>query len=152
MCEIACEALREINKCSFCSLSRALWCWLTLRCSVVTFISSLQEGCSLSYMMVSAPLQYSESLPSGLRTERKNTNLTHIKYTLYEKSHGAFFKQYVTLKIHLAVNVLTTRPSRCRLVCFFIWTDFKKCCFTVLAHQWFLCSEWVPSELNLNGW
>lgn len=41
---------------------------LTLRCDVVTSFSLLQDGWSLSKMMVSAPLQYSVSLPSGLRT------------------------------------------------------------------------------------
>lgn len=41
---------------------------LTLRCDVVTSFSLLQDGCSLSKMMVSAPLQYRVSLPSGLRT------------------------------------------------------------------------------------
>ncbi len=25
-------------------------------------------------------------------------------------------------------------------------TDFEKCSITSLAHQWILCSEWVPSE------
>ncbi len=41
------------------------------------------------------------------------------------------------------------KPSghpRCRWVCFFIWTDLEKCSITSLAHQWMLCSEWVPSE------
>ncbi len=31
-------------------------------------------------------------------------------------------------------------------VCFFIWTDLEKFSITSLAHQWILCSEWVPSE------
>ncbi len=35
---------------------------------------------------------------------------------------------------------------RCRWVCFFIRTDLEKCSTTSLAHQWILCSEWVPSE------
>ncbi len=35
---------------------------------------------------------------------------------------------------------------RCKWVCFFIWTDLKKCSIPSLAHQWILCSEWVPSE------
>lgn len=35
---------------------------------MVTFIRFLQEGCSLSKMMVSAPLQYRVNLPSGLHT------------------------------------------------------------------------------------
>lgn len=41
---------------------------LTLRCEVVTSFSLLQDGWSLSKMMVSAPLQYRVSFPSGLRT------------------------------------------------------------------------------------
>ncbi len=28
----------------------------------------------------------------------------------------------------------------------FIRTDLEKCYITSLAHQWMLCSEWVPSE------
>ncbi len=35
---------------------------------------------------------------------------------------------------------------RCRWVCFFIGTDLGKFSITSLAHQWILCSEWVPSE------
>ncbi len=35
---------------------------------------------------------------------------------------------------------------RCRWVCFFIWTVLEKCSITSHAHQWMLCSEWVPSE------
>ncbi len=35
---------------------------------------------------------------------------------------------------------------RCKWVCFFIGTDLKKFSITWLAHQWILCSEWVPSE------
>ncbi len=45
-------------------------------------------------------------------------------------------------KIKFVENVLTSAyPS---------WvgssTDLKKCSITSLAHQWILCSEWVPSE------
>ncbi len=36
--------------------------------------------------------------------------------------------------------------SRCTWVCFFMGTNLEKCSFTSLAHQWMLCSEWVPSE------
>uniref|UniRef100_A0A672R0E0 Single-stranded DNA-binding protein 2-like n=1 Tax=Sinocyclocheilus grahami TaxID=75366 RepID=A0A672R0E0_SINGR len=35
---------------------------------------------------------------------------------------------------------------RCGRVCFLIGTDLKKCSIPSLAHQWILCSEWVPSE------
>ncbi len=35
---------------------------------------------------------------------------------------------------------------RCRWVCFFMGTDLEKFSITSLAHQWMLCSEWVPSE------
>ncbi len=31
---------------------------------------------------------------------------------------------------------------------FFTWTDLEKFSITSLAHQWILCSEWVPSELE----
>ncbi len=36
---------------------------------------------------------------------------------------------------------------RCRQVFFsLIGTDLEKYIITTLAHQWILCSEWVPSE------
>lgn len=41
---------------------------LTFRWSVVTLVRSWLEGCRRSSRMVSAPLQYSRILPSGLRT------------------------------------------------------------------------------------
>ncbi len=34
----------------------------------------------------------------------------------------------------------------CEWASFFIGTDLKECSITSLAHQWILCSEWVPSE------
>ncbi len=34
----------------------------------------------------------------------------------------------------------------CKWVCFFVRTDSEKYSITSLAHQWILCSEWVPSE------
>ncbi len=33
-----------------------------------------------------------------------------------------------------------------RCVCVFFLADLEKCSITSLAHQWMLCSEWVPSE------
>ncbi len=35
--------------------------------------------------------------------------------------------------------------SKCKWVCFSS-SDLGKCSLTSLAHQWILCSEWVPSE------
>ncbi len=35
---------------------------------------------------------------------------------------------------------------KCWWVCFFIRSDLEKCSIASLAHQWILCSEWVPSE------
>ncbi len=34
----------------------------------------------------------------------------------------------------------------CRWDCFFIRTNLETFSITLLAHQWILCSEWVPSE------
>ncbi len=45
----------------------------------------------------------------------------------------------------LKMDSLSGHP-RCRWVCFFIRTYLKKFRITSLAHQWMLCSEWVPSE------
>ncbi len=39
--------------------------------------------------------------------------------------------------------------QRCRWVHFFIRTDLEKFRITSLAHQWILCSEWVPSEWTM---
>ncbi len=47
--------------------------------------------------------------------------------------------------VHWKKNMPSGHP-KCRWVCFFIWTDLKKCSITSVAHQWILCSEWVPSE------
>ncbi len=38
-----------------------------------------------------------------------------------------------------------TGHPRCRWVCFFIGTDLEIFIITSLAHQWIICSEWVPS-------
>ncbi len=43
-------------------------------------------------------------------------------------------------------NDLPSGHLRYRWVCFFIGTHLEKCSITSLAHQWILCSEWVPSE------
>ncbi len=65
------------------------------------------------------------------------------------------FKQF-----HCRCNLLSSSPKndillkmystsghpRCSRVCFFIGTDLDTFCITSLAHQWILCSEWVPSE------
>ncbi len=40
----------------------------------------------------------------------------------------------------------TSGHQRFRWVCFFMRTDLEKYSITSLAHQWMLCSEWVPSE------
>ncbi len=37
-------------------------------------------------------------------------------------------------------------------VSFFTETDLEKCSIPSLAHQWILCSEWVPSEWSPNSW
>ncbi len=41
---------------------------------------------------------------------------------------------------------LSSGHARCRLICFIKESDLEKCIITSLAHQWILCSEWVPSE------
>ncbi len=46
---------------------------------------------------------------------------------------------------NLCISV-TSDTTRFRWVCLFIRTDLEKCSITSLAHQWVLCSEWVPSE------
>ncbi len=39
-----------------------------------------------------------------------------------------------------------TSPQVSQDVDFSIGTDLEKFCITTLAHEWILCSEWVPSE------
>ncbi len=41
---------------------------------------------------------------------------------------------------------LPSSHPKCTWVCFFIRTNLEKCSITILP-QWFLCSEWVPSQL-----
>ncbi len=43
---------------------------------------------------------------------------------------------------------LSSDNPGCRWVCSFVGTDLEKFSITSLAHQWILCSEWVPSELE----
>ncbi len=38
--------------------------------------------------------------------------------------------------------------SRWRWVCLFVGTNLEKFSIASLAHQWILCGEWVPSELE----
>ncbi len=45
----------------------------------------------------------------------------------------------------LRMYLLSGHPS-CSWVCFFMETDLENCIITSLAHQWILCSQWVPSE------
>ncbi len=54
----------------------------------------------------------------------------------------------VSVESSLLLLLWTLRPSKMmsRWVCFFIRTDLEKCSISSLAHQWMLCSEWVPSE------
>ncbi len=43
---------------------------------------------------------------------------------------------------------LSSGHRRCRLLCFFIGTDWEKFSIISLAHQWILCGEWVPSKYH----
>ncbi len=53
------------------------------------------------------------------------------------------FAQFIHLQAIQDVDLLLL------LVCF-IGTDLEKFSITSLAHQWILCSEWVPSEWDDN--
>ncbi len=55
------------------------------------------------------------------------------------------FKESFIHKLIFTQNLPSGHP-KCKGVCFFIWTDLKKFSIISLAHQWILCSEWVPSE------
>ncbi len=46
---------------------------------------------------------------------------------------------------HLNLLNISVYP-KCRWVCFFTWKDLEKFSIISLAHQWIVCSEWVPSE------
>ncbi len=52
-----------------------------------------------------------------------------------------------TSDIFLVIHHSPSGHPRCRWVCLFIET--MKCSVPSLAHQWILCSEWVPSEEGL---
>ncbi len=76
---------------------------------------------------------FSHKAIAGLQN---NSNIAHEPYGPLKG---------ITLKWKFAENVGYS-PSGQRLVCFFIWTDLEKFSITLLAHQWILCSEWVPSQ------
>ncbi len=51
------------------------------------------------------------------------------------------------MKLYWTCTLIYLSPwKRCRWVCFFIRTDLNNFSITSIAHQWILCSEWVPSE------
>ncbi len=57
------------------------------------------------------------------------------------------FKGIVHSKMKIFWKVCSlSGHSRCRWVCYFIGRDLDKFRITSLAHQWIICSEWVPSE------
>ncbi len=55
-------------------------------------------------------------------------------------------KVHFTQKENLLKMYSPSGHTKYRWVYFFIGTDLEKCNVTSLAHQWMLCSEWVPPE------
>ncbi len=60
-------------------------------------------------------------------------------------NQSSMSKEQFTKKCKFSEHLLLGNP-RCGWVCFFMGTDLEKFSITSLAHQWILCSEWVPSE------
>ncbi len=58
-------------------------------------------------------------------------------------------EEYFTQKLQFAKK--NNIYSRYRWVCFFIGADLDEFSILSLAHQWILCSEWVPSEWESNS-
>ncbi len=49
--------------------------------------------------------------------------------------------------VHLAMKICFTHPQNIQDVDELDFSsDLEKCLIASPAHQWFLCSEWVPSE------
>ncbi len=83
--------------------------------------------------------------------------ITHYYQFLYDLSNyiGAIFflflpppsSHILKNKVHYSWKFFS--PScHPRWICFFMGIDLEKCSITSLAHQWILCSEWVPSDVN----
>ncbi len=65
----------------------------------------------------------------------------HVHYCSKVRS-----KKLSTKNKNLLIIYSPSVHSRCRWVCFFIGTGLEKFNIASLAHQWILCSEWVPSQ------
>ncbi len=130
------------------------------------FVSlSVEKKCSLAtvhpeaqYWMLSVIYSYKITLPSWIGFHVSNS-YSHI-VMLPASSNTICFRskmrsKFATLlemylkkglkKILLKIESPSGHP-RCRWVCFFMETVSEKCNITSLAHQWILCSEWVPPE------
>ncbi len=70
----------------------------------------------------------------------------HIVSVLWKHWKGVLYRNS-SPKNENALNIYPLSGHLgCRWVCFFTGTDLEKYSMTSLAHQWILCSEWVPSE------
>ncbi len=75
-----------------------------------------------------------------------NNNKDYVDSKSHVYTQLKFCMESFTQKINLLkMSSLSCNP-RWREVCFYIRTDLEKFSVTSLAHQCFLCSEWVPSE------
>ncbi len=128
--------------------------------STLWFPYSVQQSWWAYILQVDIPHQ----LPAG----STNNNMCHtvgLKHSISQKQQMKWWQQHLR---HVMIPAGDRHPQssspenenllniyspsgHTRWVCFLIRTDLEKLSIASLAHQWILCSEWVPSE-SPNSW
>ncbi len=87
-------------------------------------------------------------LCSDVQPHHTQTDVEQSCFSFYTSGKfKAHFKRNSSPKNeHLLTMYSPSGHPRCRWVCFFMGIDLEKFSITSLAHQWIVCSEWVPSE------
>ncbi len=113
-------------------------------CELRSGLSHTQNG---PWFMFCAPVPNKNHFQL-LQTPRNPPHMfLHIRETVLLTRYGGvnILKGKFSQKWKFAENVLTLRSSKMQMS-FYSWTELEKFSITSLAHQWMLCSEWVPSE------
>ncbi len=146
--ESVCESVRwsEVCKCDVISpyLRAILAKFIPLfLCTWFCSMLKIQQEAHIQHIL----LQFGVFVNGTKCSVRKNIEGLIRSWKIQELS-GARTRYFILMvrNSKTAENVLTLRSSKCRVFSFFIWTHLEKFSVTSLAHQWMLCSEWVPSE------
>ncbi len=84
--------------------------------------------------------------PSAARSSLEKRKCGLVVYCACYWDNNFKLKIIVHPKIYICLKMISPlRPSKMWWGCFFIRTDLGKFSIISLAHQWILCSEWVPS-------